>query len=183
MVMMIMTNILLRIALINLLFAGVLFIQGYWYWLLNFELAFISSIFIILGSFHGYKRMINKRLEVGEGMNDEIMEKLEDPYNLYDDEKNEALEIEQDPEVDLASVVKEEKKRLKQDKQTIKKTVKSTPGIFSPLRFIPYAVLVLSFIALNNNHVLDVVAFLVGLGVGIAIAIFLGKKWIALTSL
>ncbi|PHR54996.1 MAG: hypothetical protein COA44_11630 [Arcobacter sp.] len=177
-----MINIILRLALINLLFAGVLFIQGYWYWLLNFELAFISSVFIILGSFHGYKKMINRRLEVGEGMNNELMDKLEDPYNLYDDE-SENLDIENDQknEVDLVTVVKEEKKRLKQDKQTIKKTIQSTPGIFSPLRFIPYAVLIMSFIALNNNHILDVVAFLVGLGVGIAIAIFLGKKWISLS--
>lgn len=177
-----MTNILLRLALINSIFAGVLFIQGYWYWLLNFELAFISSVLIILGSFHGYKKMITKRIEVGEGMNDELMHKLEDPYDLYDDEKSENLDIEENPDKDLATVVKEEKKRLKQDKQTIKKTIKSTPGILSPLRFIPYAILVLSFIGLNNNHVLDVVAFLVGLAVGITMAIFLGKKWIALSN-
>jgi len=180
---MMMINIILRLALMNLLFAGVLFIQGYWYWLLNFELAFISSVFIILGSFSGYKKMINRRLDVGEGMNDALMDKLEDPYNLYDDEEeSKNLDIETKEEVDLVSVVKEEKKRLKQDKQTLKKTIKSTPGIFSPFRFIPYAVLIMSFIALNNNHILDVVAFLVGLGVGIAMAIFLGKKWISLNS-
>jgi len=183
MVMTIMINILLRIALINLLFAGVLFIQGYWYWLINFELAFVSSVLIILGSFHGYKKMITRRLDTGEGMNEALLDKLEDPYNLYDDEeKSENFDIEDKAELDLASVVKEEKKRLKQDKQTIKKTIKSAPGVFSPLRFIPYALLILSFIGLNNNHILDVVAFLVGLGVGIAIAIFLGKKWIALNS-
>jgi len=177
-----MTRLLLRIALVQLLFAGVLFTQGYWYWLLNFELAFFSSVFIIIGSFHGYKRMIDRRLEVGEGMNDELIQKLEDPYNLYDDEKevsSENLDIEQKPEEDLASVVKEEKKRLKQDKQTFKKTIKSTPGIFSPLRFAPYVILILSFISLNNNHILDVFAFLIGLGVGIATAILIGKKWIA----
>jgi hypothetical protein len=110
-------------------------------------------------------------------MNNELMEKLEDPYNLYDE-----VNLDKEIQEDLVAVVKEEKKRLKQDKQTIKKTIKSTPGIFSPLRFIPYAVLILSFIGLNNNHILDVVAFLVGLGVGIAMAIFLGKRWISLSN-
>lgn len=182
MVMKRMINIILRLALINLIFAGILYIQGYWYWLLNFELAFISSVFIILGSFHGYKSMINKRLDVGEGMNDEMMDKLEDPYDLYDEDKSKSLETDQVNQEDLSAVVKEEKKRLKQDKKTLKKTLKSSPGIFSPLRVIPYAVLIMSFIGLNNNHVLDVVAFLVGLGVGIAMAIFLGKKWISSTN-
>ena len=185
MVMMIMTNLLLRLLLAHLLFAGIMFTQGYWYWLLNFELALISSVFIIMGSFYGYKNMIKRRLDVGEGMDDALMEKLEDPYDLYDDDKSTEsanLNIEEKPEEDLATVVKEEKKRLKQDKQTLKKTIKSTPGIFSPLRFAPYVVLILSFISLNNNHILDIAAFLIGLGAGIATAILIGKKWIAQTS-
>jgi len=179
-----MIRLLLRFLLANFIFAAVLFTQGYWYWLLNFELALLSSVFIILGSFHGYKRMINRRLDVGEGMNDELMQKLEDPYDLYEDEdqasKNRAMSSE--PEENLVQVVKEEKKRLKQDKQTLKKTIKSTPGIFSPLRFVPYAMLILSFISLNNNQILDVTAFLVGLGVGVVVAIIIGKGWIASTN-
>ena len=174
-----MTNILLRFLLVNFLIAGVLFIQGYWYWLINFELAAVSSALIIFGSFNGYKKMIQRRLDIGENSDNTLMEKLEDPYDLYD-EKDQDFNIEK-PEEDLVSVVKEEKKRLKQDKQTFKKTVKSASGILSPLRFIPYAILVLSFIALNNNHILDIPAFLVGLGVGIGSAVFLGKKWLSLS--
>jgi len=180
-----MTRLLLRFLLVNFLFAAVLFTQGYWYWLLNFELALLSSVFIILGSFHGYKRMINRRLDVGEGMNDELMKKLEDPYDLYDDEdtvKTQELAKDEELQEDLAKVVKEEKKRLKQNKQTLKKTIKSTPGIFSPLRFVPYVMLILSFIALNNNQILDVMAFLIGLAVGVIVAIIIGKSWIASTN-
>jgi len=181
---MMMTKLLLRIALIQLLFAGVLFTQGYWYWLLNFELAFFASMFIIIGSFQGYQRMINRRLEVGEGMNDELMQKIEDPHELYEDESetSSALNQEEQPEQKLSEVVKEEKKRLKQNKQTLKKTIKSTPGIFSPLRFVPYVVLVLSFISLNNNQILDITAFLIGLAAGIISAIIVGKRWIESTN-
>lgn len=129
--------------------------------------------------------MINRRLDVGEGMNDELMQKLEDPYDLYDEEdvaKSQEFSKDEHKQEDLARLVKEEKKRLKKDKQTIKKTIKSSPGIFSPLRFLPYAMLVLSFISLNNNHILDTVAFLTGLGVGVFVAIIIGKNWIAATS-
>lgn len=172
-----MTKIILRLLLVQLVFAVILLVQGYWYWLLNFELAFISSGFVVLGSFSGYRRMIQNRLDVGEGMNDALLEKLEDPYELYD------KEVASDrPEEDLSGVIKEEKKRLKHNRETLKKTVKSTPGIFSPWRFLPYIVLVLSFIGLNNNHILDIPAFLVGLGAGIVSAVLIGKKWIASTS-
>ncbi|MDF1881009.1 hypothetical protein JHD50_06775 [Sulfurimonas sp. MAG313] len=175
-----MTNLLLRFVLVNFILAGVLFVQGYWYWLINFELAALSSALVIFGSFHGYRQMIQRRLDVGESAEDSLMQKLEDPYDLYDEDEQ-AL-VKENPEEDLLSVVKEEKKRLKKDKQTLKKTVKSASGILSPLRFIPYAVLILSFIGLNNNHILDIPAFLVGLSVGIISAVLLGKKWLSLSA-
>ncbi len=124
--------------------------------------------------------MVQNRLHSGEGMNDEMLAKIEDPYELYDEE---SLEKTEEVEEDLSTVIKEEKKRLKENRQTLKKTVKSTPGIFSPWRFLPYIVLVLSFIALNNNHILDIPAFLIGLGAGIISAVFIGKKWISSSSL
>lgn len=168
-----MRRLIYRLLLAKLIFVLVLFIQGYWYWLLNFELAFFASLFIILGSFSGYKRMIQRRMDAGEGLDQTMLEKIEDPYDLYEEE---SLHSEEEP--DLKEVIKEEKKRLKQNKETFKKTVKSTTGILSPWRFIPYLFLVLSFIALNNNHILDVLAFLLGLGVGIVSAVVLGKSWI-----
>ncbi len=173
-----MTKLIYRLLILQLLFILVLFVQGYWYWLLNFELAFVSAMFIIAGSFSGYKRMVDRRLEVGEGMNDAMLEKIEDPHELYDEDEP-CEEVDQE----LSAVIKEEKKRLKQNKQTLKKTIKSTPGIFSPWRFIPYIVLVLSFIGLNNNHVLDIPAFLIGLAAGIISAVLIGKRWISSTSL
>lgn len=163
-----------RLLIVKLIFALILFVQGYWYWLLNFELAFFASMFIILGSFSGYKRMVQKRLEAGSGIDDTMLEKIEDPYDLYDEES----QTEMDESLALKDIIKEEKKRLKENKETFKKTIKSTPGIFSPWRFLPYLFLVLSFIGLNNNHILDIPAFLIGLAAGILSAVLLGKKWI-----
>lgn len=172
-----MRKLIYRLLLVQLIFTLVLFVQGYWYWLLNFELAFFASMFIIIGSFSGYKRMIQRRMDAGEGLDQTQLEKIEDPYELYEEE---SLQMQENP--DLKEVIKEEKKRLKQNKQTFKKTVKSTTGILSPWRFIPYLFLVLSFIALNNNHILDIFAFLLGLGFGILSAVLLGKSWIKIRS-
>ena len=117
--------------------------------------------------------MVQRRIDAGEGLDKTLLEKIEDPYELFEDEP---LQTEVEP--DLKEVIKEEKKRLKQNKETFKKTVKSTTGILSPWRFIPYIFLVLSFIALNNNHILDIFAFLMGLGLGILSAVMVGKAWI-----
>lgn len=167
-----MRRLIYRLLLVKLIFAIFIFSLGYWYWLLNFELAFFSSMLIVFGSFHGYKALIQKRLEAGEGSDDSLLEKIEDPYELYEEDMQTAEESSQD----LSQVVKEEKARLKENKQTLKKTIKSAPGLFSFWRFIPYIVLVLSFIGLNNNHILDIPAFLIGLGLGIVSAIFIGIR-------
>jgi len=168
-----MRKVIFRLLLVKLVFALFLFVQGYWYWLLNFELAFFASMLIIIGSFSGYKRMVQRRIDAGEGLDETLLEKIEDPYELFEDES-----LKTDEESDLKEVIKDEKKRLKQNKETFKKTVKSTTGILSPWRFIPYIFLVLSFIALNNNHILDIFAFLLGLGLGILSAVIVGKSWI-----
>ena len=167
-----MRRLIYRLLLVKLIFALVLFSLGYWYWLLNFELAFFSSMFIVFGSFHGYKALVHKRLEAGEGSDDTLLDKIEDPYELYEED----MEIIEDDSQDLAQVVKEEKARLKENKETLKKTIKSTPGLFSVWRFIPYIILILSFIGLNNNHILDIPAFLIGLALGILSAIFIGIR-------
>jgi len=170
-----MIKLILRLLLVNLIFALFVFSMGYWYWLLNFELAFFASLSIIMGSFSGYRRMVQRRLDTGEGEESVFLDKIEDPYELYDENEKEEIPVE---EMDLRAVVKEEKARLKSNRQTFKKTIKSTPGIFSPWRFLPYIFLVLSFIALNNNHILDISGFLIGLAIGIVGAVILGKKWI-----
>ncbi len=171
-----MPNLLFRLLLVQLIFVLIVLASGYWYWLLNFELAFISSMFIIMGSFSGYKRLVQRRLDAGEGEDSTVLDKIEDPYELYDEKQKQDEIIPE--ELDLKAVVKEEKQRLKANKQTFKKTIKSAPGLFSPWRFLPYIFLVLSFIGLNNNHVLDLNGFLIGLAFGIVAAVLIGMKWI-----
>lgn len=156
---------------LTLVCAAVLFALGHWYWFLNFELAFISSMLILLGTFVGYRRMVQKRVEAGEGADESLLDEIEDPYALHDEEETKE-------ELTSAQLLQEEKARLKKSSQPLKNTLKSTSGIFSPWRFLPYILLIMSFVALNNNHILDIPAFLLGLAGGIVFAVLLSKIWV-----
>jgi uncharacterized protein YebE (UPF0316 family) len=79
-------------------------------------------------------------------------------------------------DVDLKTVVKEEKERLKSQKNTLKNTAKSAPALISIFRVVPYLFLVLGFIGLKNNELLSLVPFLIGLGVGIVVGFFMGRS-------
>lgn len=166
-----MRKILYGTLLLTLVFAFVLFLLGYWRWFLNFELAFISSMLILFGTFSGYWSMVQKRLEAGEGEDQSLLDEIEDPYALYEEEEGRE-------ELTSAQLLQEEKRRLKQSSQSLKKTLKSGAGIFSPWRILPYIILVMSFIGLNNNHILSIPAFLLGLAGGIVFAVLVSKAWV-----
>jgi hypothetical protein len=65
----------------------------------------------------------------------------------------------------LREIVKEEKKRVKpMNAKNIKYGLR---GGLSPLRLGAYLFLVLGFIALNNNHILELIYYLPSLLIGI----------------
>ncbi len=141
---------------------------------LNFQIAFLSSVLILLGSTYSYKRLVENRVASEDRPDDtDLVDKLDDPFDLYSEEiSSEPMDAE---DLDLKTVVQEEKKRLKENKQTLKNTAKSTPALVSIFRVVPYLFLVLGFIGLNNNGLLSLVPFLVGLGVGVVVGLFMGR--------
>ena len=141
---------------------------------LNFQIAFLASVIIMLGSLYSYKRLVDRRVASEDRPDDtDLVDKLDDPFDLYSEEiKSEALV---DEEVDLKSVVKEERARLKAQKNTLQNTAKSAPALISIFRVVPYLFLVLGFIGLKNNDLLSLQPFLIGLGVGIVIGLYVGR--------
>jgi len=141
---------------------------------LNFQIAFLSSVLILLGSTYSYKRLVDRRVASEDRPDDtDLIDKIDDPFDLYSEGiSSEAMEVE---DVDLKTVVKEEKKRLKENKQTVKNTAKSAPALVSIFRVVPYIFLVLGFIGLKNNELLSLVPFLVGLGFGVVVGLFMGR--------
>jgi len=140
---------------------------------INVEVAFFSAFLIILGSMYSYARLVSRRLEHYEAQDDkDAVEKIDDPYDLYDDEETPAQNVE---EIDLKAVIREEKRRIRATGAT-RNAVKSAPATASLFRLVPYAFLVLGFLGLNNNAILLLGPYLSGLAVGIIAGFMIGRN-------
>jgi hypothetical protein len=56
-------------------------------WFINTQTGFLSSLLIVIGSFLGYRKLI-KTKATEDFSSDEFMEKIEDPYGVWDDDKS-----------------------------------------------------------------------------------------------
>lgn len=139
-------------------------LQGNTIWLLNTQIAFISVFVIVIGSFLGYQRNILKQVDnfdanTQTALDDDAIDKIEDPYDLYSEDG-----IVEETEVtteEFKEIVKEEKKKLK--RETVRNTIKSASGFASLYRIIGYILLVVGFFYLNNNNLFDAVSYVVGI--------------------
>lgn len=132
-------------------------------WLLNTQVAFISAMAITIGSFLGYQRNIQKRVENINPSDTSSLEprdkidEIDDPYDLYG-EINEQQEFSAS---EIKTIIQEEKKKVKQN--SFKNTIFSATGFASIYRLAGYALLIFGFFALNNNGLLHVFSYLIGL--------------------
>ena len=141
----------------------------------NIEVAFLSALFIIIGASYAYKRMVLAKAASGEYVEDrDLLDKIEDPHELYD-----GKEINDAPpeELDLKAIVKEEKAKVKV--LSVKNMKHGIKGSLSLFRLIPYLFLILGFIALKNNDILDLWIYLPSLFVGILSGSFIAKELFA----
>lgn len=128
--------------------------------LYNTQIGFISATLVMIASMISYRRMVNTRVEhniVTMDDSKDVIDKLEDPYDLYSEEGDETKEK------DLAETVKEEKKRLKEERRTLLQTLKDTKAALSLYRLGAYAVLVLGFLYLNRHELLHLPSYLLAL--------------------
>ncbi|EFU69511.1 conserved hypothetical protein [Aliarcobacter butzleri JV22] len=136
-------------------------------WLLNTQIAFISSLFITIASFISYKKNIQNRLsnfdysKISKGEDRDKIDEIDDPYDLY-------TEYEEIPENELtAEKIKEiidgEKSKVKRN--SVKNTIFSASGFLSIYRIFGYIILIFGFFVLNNNKIFMPIAFIIGLGI------------------
>ncbi len=141
------------VILIDLLFISYSFFASR-YFLLNSQLAFISSLFIVLGSFWGYKRVVQKRIDItGRDSIDEI----EDRFELYEETKP----CDKSPR----EILEEEKARIKSKRAGLRHFVMGAGGFFSPFRLAGYGVLVVSILVLIRKGLFEPMSFLAGLAI------------------
>jgi hypothetical protein len=146
--------------IVDALLAFVAYFLGGKPWLLNTQIGFITSSLVMLGSAWSYQSMVQGRLHVGAIPDDErdTLDKLEDPYDLYDDEK-----VKNDEEKTLPEVVKEERENLKKSRRSFWETTKDAKASFSLYRLGAYLLLIMGFFYLNNNKLLDIPSYLFSL--------------------
>lgn len=134
----------------------------------NFIVAMFTSMAIVMGSLYSYRNMIMKRLETTDpGDSKDVIDMMDDPYDLYEEEREREI-------TDIKQMIKEEKARQKTN--IIKNTTQNSSALVSLYRLIPYAILILGFIALENNHALEVLPYMVGLASGIPLGYVMAKK-------
>lgn len=134
----------------------------------NFTVAMLTSMAIVMGSLYSYRNMIQSRVgDIDPDDTKDVIDMMDDPYDLYEEERESEI-------TDIKQMIKEEKARQKSN--IIENTTKNASAMVSVYRLIPYAFLVLGFIALNNNQALEVLPYLVGLAVGIPMGYLLAKK-------
>ncbi len=130
-------------------------------WAYNTQVGFITSTLVMVASVISYRRMVNTRVEHGIVTMDDskdVIDKLEDPYDLYSEEV-----VAEEPEEDLATVVKEEKKKLKENKRSLGQTLKDTKAALSIYRLAAYGLLILGFMYLNRQGLLHIPSYLLAL--------------------
>jgi len=133
-------------------------------WLINTQVAFISTVIITVGSFLGYKKNVEKRVENATDpalISDDRdkIDEIDDPFDLYSEIKQ-AEEKELTAE-EIKTILKEEKAKVKRN--SFKNTIFSATGFASVYRIVGYVSLVLGFFILNNNGLFDPYSYLTGL--------------------
>ena len=130
--------------------------------LYNTQVGFISATLVMLGSMASYSRMVNTSVEhniITMDDSKDVIDKLEDPYDLY----SEDVVVEE--EKDLVETVKEERKKLKENKRTLGQTIKDSKAAFSFYRLGAYVALVLGFLYLNRQELLHIPSYILALSI------------------
>ena len=158
------------LGVVQILIFATYFISNSFY--ANLQVASLSSFFIILGSVYAYKKMIESQVEIKSYEVDrDALDIIDDPHGLYDETPLNETPAE---DLDLKQIVKEEKAKIKTFSLSAMKEGGSAG--FSVYRLVPYLFLVLGFIALKNNDILDISIYLPSLLVGIIVGYISSKE-------
>ena len=137
------------------------------------QIGYITSALVMVASILSYRRMVNARVEhniITMDDSKDVIDKLEDPYDLYSED---AVDEE---EKDFVETVKEEKKKLKENRRSVYQTIKDTKAALSIYRLGAYAVLILGFLYLNRQGLLHIPSYIISLGLPSVILVWVLLK-------
>ena len=130
------------------------FVIGGKIWLINSQVAFISSVLITLSSFRSYQKLVQSRSSEYQdekfNQRDEL-DKIDDPYELHDED------------IDFKEVIKKERKKITNFKNSVINLKNSSISAFSPLRLGSYLFLFVLFLYLVKQDIFSVIPYMIGL--------------------
>jgi len=169
-----MRNAIVVLIIVDFIIVIMSYLFGDDHWLINTQMAFIPASLVMFGSMLSYKSMVQSRLNVGAIPDDDrdTLDKVEDPYELYDETVDEVSK-----DKTLVEVVKEERANLKKSRRSIWQTTKDSKASFSFYRLGAYILLIMGFFYLNNNNILDIPIYLLSLSIpSIVMVVMLIRK-------
>ncbi len=138
-------------------------LSGHRSWLYTTQIGFFTSALVIAASMASYRRMVEKRLEKGDVLPDDELDKIDDPHDLYsDDTVEEERELSKE---EFVKVVNEEKAKQKAQRRSISQVIKDSRASLSVYRIGAYILLILGFFYLNRHHYLHIPSYLFALSV------------------
>jgi len=152
-----MRQVLFSLLLVDLFLVVILYFFKGDVWVINAQIAFFSSSFIMFASMLSYRQMVERGVKAGALLTSErdTLDKLEDPYDLYDE--NHQVE---NQEKSLKEVVVEARQNLKKNRRSLWQTTKDAKASLSFYRLAAYGILILGFFYLNSHQLLVLLPYL-----------------------
>ena len=144
------------------------FVLGRYDWLLNAQIAFISSSLVLGASAFSYSQMVYSRLESGSAIPEgdrDALDKIEDPYDLYEEE------MPTEVTAALKDTISEEKQRMKQHRRSLVQVLRDSKASLSFMRLGAYLLLFVGFFYLSKNQLLHIPSYLLGLALPIVVTL------------
>jgi len=127
--------------------------------MISLFVAFGTTALVLFASRISYKNYVNRESKNFESLDDrDFVDKIYDPYNLYSDEVESGMNEEDQ--------LKENKKHIGIVKNR-KEIFRAVPVYFSIFRVFAYILLVIGFIYLKDNDILEIGYYLLGVTIAI----------------
>lgn len=129
-------------------------------WLISSQVGYFSSLLVVFASILSYRNMVKSSVANGlvAGDNDKVLEEIEDPHGLYEEQLQ---EIEED-----------------EPKRGTVESLKQSRASLSLYRLGAYAILIIGFLIIDGNNLLHLPSYIFGIFIAPILAvgmIFLNK--------
>ena len=162
-------RLLLLLVSVALIAGGLLYINTTKGAMVSFLVAYFSSATVLMASFKNYQDMVAANLKNGAFNSDDrdIVEKIDDPYDLYSKE-----EETDSKDINIKEIIKEEKRALKAQRGSLKSLLKNSIYAFRFSRLLAYGVVVLGFFYLLKSKMMVLGYYLAALALPIIVVVF-----------